>query len=233
VWVVSAGFFAVGLTASVKIGGGSNLHNLDMFLVTLVIITAAALANFWPHGSETPSAGFWVSALVALVMVFPITYALRTTEKPQLPDTAAIEDSLAVIRGNIAETPPNEEILFIDHRQLLTFNLVTQVPLVDEYEKKKLMDKAMRADAAYFEPFYEDIRNKRFALIINEPLNLIIRGEDHSFGDENDAYVRWVTLPLTCSYEAIYTNYATGVELLVPRIELPQEYVLPCQKFTK
>jgi len=232
VFIVSAAFFAVGLTASVKIGGGSNLHNLDMFLITLVITAAVALTNFWPRGKDTPSAGFWVSALLALVMVFPLTYALRPSEKPQLSDAIAVEESLTVIRKEIGDTTPSEEILFIDHRQLLTFSFVPQVQLVDEYEKKKLMDKAMRADAEYFEPFYEDIRDRRFALIINEPLNLVIRGEDYAFGDENDAYVRWVTLPLTCSYEPVYTNYKTGVQLLTPR-EGPSPDYLPCEEFAQ
>ena len=232
VFTVSTSFFAVGLTASVKIGGGSNLHNLDMFLVTLVITAAAALTGFWPRGKKTPSAGFWVSALVSMVMVFPVTYALRSSEKPHLPDAEAVEESLAVIREEIGYTAPGEEILFIDHRQLLTFSFVPQVPLVDKYEKKKLMDKAMSADAAYFEPFYEDIHRRRFALIINEPLNLVIRGEDYAFGDENDAYVKWVTLPLTCSYEPVYTNYKTGVQLLIPR-EGPSPDLLPCEEFTQ
>jgi len=233
VFIVSAAFFAGGLTASVKIGGGSNLHNLDIFLVTLVITAAAALSDFWPREKNTHSARFWVSALVALAMVFPVTYALRPSEKPHLSDATAVEESLDVIRKEIAETSPGQEILFIDHRQLLTFNFIPQVLLVDEYEKKKLMDKAMSADVAYFEPFYEDIRNQRFALIINEPLNLVIRGEDYAFGDENDAYVSWVTLPLTCCYEATYTNYGTGVELLVPRVGPPPAYLLPCEEFTQ
>ena len=168
-----------------------------------------------------PNASFWVSALVALVMVFPVTYTLRPSEKPHLPNAAAVEESLAIIREQIMNTEPGEEILFIDHRQLLTFNFVPQVPLVDEYEKKILMDKAMNADAAYFKSFFEDIRGQRFALIINEPLNLVIRGEDYAFGDENDVYVWWVTWPLTCNYEAIYTNHKTGVELLIPREDPP------------
>jgi hypothetical protein len=230
VLAISATFLAVGLTASVKIGGGSNLHNLDMFLITLFSIAAAALANFSPREKDTSSSGFWISALVSLVIVFPITYALRPSEKPNLSDSSAAEESLSVIRNEISDISPDEEILFIDHRQLLTFNLVPQVALVDEYEKKKLMNEAMGADAAYFEPFNKDIYNQRFALIINEPLNLVIRGEDYAFGDENDAYVRWVTVPLTCSYKPKYTNYQTNVQVLIPRTESPPDY-MPCEEY--
>ena len=76
------------------------------------------------------------------------------------------------------------------------------------------------------------IHDQRFALIISEPLNLIIRGEDYAFGDENDAYVKWVTMPLTCSYEPIYTNYQTGVQLLVPRVGTPPSHI-PCDDYIK
>jgi hypothetical protein len=231
IFFIAGAFFAVGLTASVKIGGGSNLHNLDMYLITLVFAFAAAFSQLWPKGNHEPTAGFYVILLTVLGLVFPISYALQPSQKPHIPDAQEVENSIDAIKENLDWLDENEEVLFIDHRQLLTFNLVPQVPLVDEYEKKKLMDEAMGADAAYFVPFYEDVRNKRFALIINEPLNVVIRGEDYSFGDENDAYVKWVTLPLTCSYEAIYTNSETGVELLVPRSTPFPKHMPYCEEF--
>jgi len=79
----------------------------------------------------------------------------------------------------------------------------------------------MAANAKYFSTFYEDLKNQRFALIVNEPANIIIRGSEYSFGEENDAYVHWVTRPLLCAYEPIYTSQETSVELLVPRESMP------------
>ena len=107
-----------------------------MFLVTIAITTAAALVNSWPRGKDASSTKFWVSAMVAMVMILPVTYTLRPSAKLHLPDTAEVEESLSAIRKEIAKAPSNEDILFIDHRQLLTFNFVPQVPLIDEYEKK-------------------------------------------------------------------------------------------------
>ena len=40
--IPSLAFLAVGLIASAKIGGGSNLHNIDMFWITLALIAAWA-----------------------------------------------------------------------------------------------------------------------------------------------------------------------------------------------
>ena len=79
------------------------------------------------------------------------------------------------------------------------------------------MDQAMADNSAYFEGFYQDLKANRFVLIVNEPSNYIIRGSEYSFGQENDAYVKWVTIPLLCTYEPIYTASEIGVELLVPR----------------
>ncbi|MCD6355820.1 MAG: hypothetical protein J7L66_00925, partial [Anaerolineaceae bacterium] len=126
----------------------------------------------------------------------------------------------------IKEYGPQWEILFIDHRQLLTFGLVENVPFVDEYEKKYLMDHAMADDGGYFHKFYEDIAKQRFVLIVNEPTNIISRGSEYSFGEENDAYVKWVTKPLLCWYEPLYTSQETSLELLVPRKDPPPEYFL-------
>jgi hypothetical protein len=61
------------------------------------------------------------------------------------------------------------EILFIDQRQLLTFDYV-RAPLVVEYEKKLLQDRALSANQSYFQPFYEDLAQHRFSLIYKQPL---------------------------------------------------------------
>jgi hypothetical protein len=222
---ISLAFLIVGITASVKIGGGSNLHNLDMFLITLVIIFASTAGEIWGKGLHAAKPVFLITTLIAFALSSPVSYALGTTEKPLVPEKNAIQESLDMIRKKLEAVDPSEEVLFIDHRQLLTFNLVQKVPLVDKYEKKKLMNEAMGANEAYFEPFYSDISKHRFALIINEPLNIVERGEDYAFGDENDAFVKWVTTPLFCAYEPIYTNHETAVELLVPRISPPPEHL--------
>jgi hypothetical protein len=39
------GFFAIGLVISTKIGGGGDLHNLDMFLITLLVVTVLGLMS--------------------------------------------------------------------------------------------------------------------------------------------------------------------------------------------
>lgn len=214
---VAGTFLTVGIIASMKIGGGSNLHNLDMFLVSLMLVTASAILYLGQKGNIFSDQTPLINLLLIAVLITPVTYTLVGGSRLALPSDEATRESLAVVQTKIEEYNQQGEILFIDHRQLLTFNLVKNVPLIDAYEKKYLMDYAMAADTEYFDPFYKDLRNQRFALIVNEPANIIIRGSEYSFGEENDIYVHWVTQPLLCAYEPIYTSFETSIQLLIPR----------------
>jgi hypothetical protein len=226
--VVTAVFLTVGVIASTKIGGGSNLHNLDMFLVSLTLIASAAINYLLTHETKTKLQHYLAAITLLIALIAPVTYTLQNDERMVLPPDVRTNEAMSAVKNKIMEYSSQGEILFIDHRQLLTFGLVENVPLIDEYEKKYLMDFAMAANEDYFHAFYKDISSHRFVLIVNEPINIISRGLEYSFGEENDAYVKWVTAPLLCAYEPLYTSQATALELLVPRTSPPPD-TLPCE----
>jgi hypothetical protein len=233
-------FFVVGLIVSAKIGGGGDLHNMDMFLIGLLFAGAVA----WENGGQDlirnsralPAA--W-KALVALALILPslmaplrelypyhlgedvprlttLTDAREAKALGMRPTQAVVDEALAVIREEIALAKPQGEILFIDQRQLLTFGYV-EAPLVPEYEKKILMNEALRQTTNYFDPFYKDLSARRFALIISEPLRAPEKGSDYHFGEENDDWVKYVSIPVLCYYEPKTTLSAVGVQLLIPK----------------
>jgi hypothetical protein len=109
------------------------------------------------------------------------------------------------------------EVLFLDQRQLLTFEAVEGVPLVPEYEKKYLMDQAMAGNLTYFQGFYQDLVNKRFALIVSEPLFKSYDDAFDPFSEENNAWVKWVSEAVLCYYTPEKTYKEVRVQLLVPR----------------
>ena len=222
-FIVTSIFLAVGFIISMKIGGGSNLHNLDLYLVTLWLIASVAIASLSKGYKHLLNFSPYIFMLVFLALVSPATYGMMRGERLTLPPNEKITESMAAVQNKVKEYSQKGNILFIDHRQLLTFGLVKNVPLVDEYEKKYLMNYALMDNKDYFKSFYQDLTDQRFVLIVNEPANIIIRGSEYSFGQENDAYVRWVTKPILCTYEAIYTSFDTGLELLVPRKTSPPE----------
>lgn len=238
-------FLIVGLIVSVKIGGGGDLHNLDMFIIGLLF--AAAIA--WRSGMDEwiTSVGvmpIWARILIVTLIVVPLfepliqmkpLYVTKLSQlvatladipqkdPPQeplldtLPPDADTRAALHDIQSEVAGALPRGEILFMDQRQLLTFGYIENVPLVPEYDKKVLIDQAMAENAAYFENFYKDLRSQRFALIITSPLKRKLDPADGNFGEENNAWIKWVTKPLLCYYQPWVILKKVDVELLVPR----------------
>lgn len=240
--VATGGVLAVtlvaGLVASVKIGGGSNLHNLDMFLITLVWLLmlyldqAGALEEGKRDGEAVSRAAIldwpiWVKGWVlvaSLLLVWPHYSAIQ---RLVLPRQDEIGRSLDQLRAQVTGAMSHGEVLFMDQRQLLTFGYLRGVPLVPEYEKKYMMDQAMAGNTAYFQSFYADLMNKRFAMIVSEPLFESYDDAFDPFGEENNAWVKWVSEPVLCYYTPAKTYKPFRVQLLVPRegskdCDLPQ-----------
>ncbi len=242
-------FLVVGLIASTKIGGGGDLHNLDMFLIGLAFTAVIA----WYHGGREVILNpnqlpVWIKIVVIAALVLPAVIPWRQmrshqfgeeastlvvlTDAPDeksldlLPSDEKVEHALVKIRDAVAVAKENGEVLFLDQRQLLTFGYVTDVPLVPEYEKKVLMNEALSANAEYFQPFYKDLAAHRFSLIISERLFTPIKDSSFEFGEENNAWVTWVANPLLCYYQEESTLKDVGVQLFVPR-ETPAECQLP------
>jgi hypothetical protein len=143
---------------------------------------------------------------------------LPTGPMPELlPSEADTAKALKTIQAEVESASLQGDILFIDQRQLLTFGYVKRVPLVPEYDKKVLINQAMSEDTAYFSAFYKDLANRRFALIITNPLHERIQTDLDEFGEENNAWVTWVSGPVLCYYEPLNTLKKVTVQLLVPR----------------
>lgn len=214
-----AALCAVGLLISVKIGGGSNLHNLDMFLCGLIFIAATAWnAGFGNWLSERVRANHPLTLILIAAILIPTLQTAFTLTPKVYPRAETTADALEKINGIIAEND-GENILFIDQRQLLTFGDVPRIPLIAAYEKKWMMDEAMADHGAWFEPYFADLRARRFNAIISEPLQIKFQGADLNFSEENDLFVKWISGPTLCYYEPLETFPEQGVQILVPRAE--------------
>ena len=58
----------------------------------------------------------------------------------------------------------------------------------------------MGNNQVYLQRYHQDLRRQRFALIVADPQNTTLQGRTHMFGEENDAWVKGVAVPLLCSY---------------------------------
>jgi len=134
-----------------------------------------------------------------------------------LPKADLTRMTLNEIKKEVAAKSLDGEVLFIDQRQLITVGEIANLPLLPEYEKKYMMDKAMAGDEAYFADFYRDLQDKRFTLIVSEPLNISEKTNVDDFSEENNAWVQHITIPVYKYYESIYLDKKNNIQLFVPR----------------
>ncbi|NWG08344.1 MAG: hypothetical protein HXY35_16835 [Chloroflexi bacterium] len=236
-------FLGVGLVASTKIGGGGDLHNMDMFLIGLFFTGVIA----WENGGKEWATNinlspFWTRVALLLLFALPglqslgemrsygfaedASWLVTLTDAPNenaldmYPSQAITDSALETIRREVAlARSQGGEILFMDQRQLLTFGYIEGVPLVPEYEKKVLMNEALSSEEKYFQSYYADLAAKRFSLIISDQLRTPVKDSSFQFGEENNAWVKWVSIPTLCYYEPKVTLREVGVQLLVPKAD--------------
>ena len=229
---MSLAFLAVGLVISVKIGGGSNLHNLDMLLVGMVFTAGIMLESGgkrWLMDSSTfPRLEQF---MLIMLLLYPVSIEMFKVTPRILPEDKIIQQALLNTQELVDEYKTEGEVLFLDQRQLLTFGYVEDVPLVTDYEKKLLMEMAMQNQEGYFDGFYRDLAAHRFSLIVSEPLFTSFQEEEYNFGNENNAWVRWVSIPLLCYYEPVSTYSEVGLQFLVPKTKSPPDDGLICPEY--
>lgn len=211
-------FLSVGLVASVKIGGGSNLHNLDMFLVALILIAGIVTrVPKWGNeilGGQLPAPA---QGMLFLVVIIPSLASISSGGPLQLPADDVTQSAIQLIRTTIEQEAKDGEVLFVDQRQLLTFGHIQGVPLVVEHELKELTNRAMIGDEVLFTDFYRDLAETRFSLIVTAHMPTEWSGRGHPFGEEDDAQLRFIYLPLQTYYQPLVHLEEVGIWLMVPK----------------
>jgi len=215
--------FTGGLIVSTKIGGGSNIHNLDAYLLILLVT-----GSYLYFRKSVPDFDFKEKSsfhrldhiLIVIAVIVPVLFTLQGGRPIKLPVQSRTDNALLTIQEFVDETVSNGgKVLFIAERQLLTFGEIQDVPLLPEYERMNLMEMVMGGNQAYLQEFRRRIQNQEYALIISEPLVTKYKGRGFQFGDENDVYVRQVSVPVLCYYEPVKDINKFPIQLLMPKSE--------------
>jgi hypothetical protein len=224
-WLIYTGILllllAGGLVVSVKIGGGSNLHNMDAYLVLLMTITAYM---YWKRDVIDDKREIinlrkiipeWISAFVILV---PIMLTIREGWVISYPDSARDEADLINLQQEVMQSnSAGRDVLFIAERQVQVFNQDMGVPLVPDYEKMELMEMVMAGNQAYLDRFYDDLMNHRFSLIILDAIRIDWRDRSGAFSEEHNMWVEKVILPVLKHYEYTPLGERRNINLLTPK----------------
>ncbi|MCH7662737.1 MAG: hypothetical protein IH859_02580 [Chloroflexi bacterium] len=212
-----ASFLGVGLVASVKAGGGTNLHNLDMFLLGMVFLAAIVWeSGFGKDVISLLKQSSLVRGTLILIVVVPAFVPMVGAGPLLLPPFDIQESAMDGIQYYVSCAEKHGKILFMDQRQLLTFNYINVDNSVLEYEKKKIMDQALAGNEIYFNSFYTDLEDSKYSLIVTDRQFSRFKEDNKSLAVENNAWVKWVTIPLQNKYEAVASYKLVGVELYMP-----------------
>ena len=213
-------FLLGGMVVSTKIGGGADLHNLDAFIVLFGLVGTSLLAGaFTPEVSAQKvkpilKHNFWLMGSVLVMAFFAFQSApiwdFAASQRAEL-ELGKLNQALEVVQEE------NGTVLFISNRQLQTFHAVPQFDLIYDHEKSFLMEMAMSNDQAYLQKFQADLASGNISAVLVDQLNAEHQDASHSFGEENNAWVDSVLLPLLEYYQPAFTVDNGNVNLLVAK----------------
>jgi hypothetical protein len=211
-------FPAGGTAASLKIGGGSNLHNFDAFLLLLAVAVGYVyFGRFTPDQAlpalPSKAPAVWLALAVALpvitaVMQKPVVYKLPPSYNAQQAALQLILDQANLKDGRV---------LFVIQRHWITFDIVHGVAMQPEYERVFLMEMAMADNQAYLQTFEDDLKTHRYALVIFENLaSGRLETRQSAFSDENNAWHLRVMATLVNYYRLLASFPALDLDVLEP-----------------
>jgi hypothetical protein len=212
--------FAGGLIVSIKVGAGGDLHNLDAFIILLMLVAGTL---FWgrPEGEPVePRLSFqfpW--QIVGFAILVPVWFGIQSVHPAPVYDSGVAQEALAQLRSSVEKTMQDGgEVLFISQPQLLAFRYIVGVPLISDYEKEFLIEMVMANNQPYLQKFYNDLRTHRFALIVADTQWYKYQEAGENWGEENNLWVNAITTPLLCEYNQVMIP-GVNVSLLTPRAE--------------
>ena len=215
--------FVGGLVVSIKIGGGTNLHNMDVYLVMVLLIAAVVYLGRM-HDQDRQIVRiripFWLKAAIfAMPILFMVSYGGRTV----VPfDQQAAQDNLNQIQRYVDEAvAEGGEVLFISERHLITFGLIKNAPLVHEHEKVLLQEMVMAKNEVYLANLGAELAGQRYALIVTDHLPSVWKDPNIvPLAMENNVVLKNLVPLFTCAYEERDILLQGSLDILVPKADV-------------
>ncbi|MGZ6347088.1 MAG: hypothetical protein ACXWNC_05925, partial [Anaerolineales bacterium] len=208
-----------GLVVSSKIGGGGDLHNMDAYMVMLALIAAYFLTQrVATEAASSSPFGAVEWPIIVFMLVIPVGFSLSRIAPPIQYDTAQATRDLSALRETVQTYSRTGQVLFIYERHLLTFGLIPNVPMVQDYELIPLMEMAISGNQPYLNRFYQDLHNHRFAAIVATRQNL--DSNSGGFAEESAMWNQLVAYHLLCEYQPTLTLQSSNIQVFVPRTTL-------------
>ena len=211
--------FGGGVLVSLKIGGGADLHNMDAYAVLLMIIAAYVFfGRIAPESGQESTQPKFHWAIIALLVLVPAWFILQGKSSFWTYDPAQAQATLTALQRRVDSIQASGgEVLFITQRHLIAMHMLHDVTLIPEYEREELMEMAMAGNETYLDEFRAQLRAHRFAAIVVDQLTINFVGEGEAMGAENDAWTRYVSKRILCTYRQDEIFAADRIAVYVPQ----------------
>lgn len=216
VGLILAIYFMGSMVVSVKIGGGSNLHNYDSFLVLFLLMSLLIIGGSETRsleaGQSTPHR--WQRMLAAVVPV-----AILLLMNPALfikPDQRLANEVIPQLQGLIDEQAPGSQILCLSDCQLFTFGNLKAAQVDVRYEKIFLMEMAMAGNEPFLSQLEGDLLSGRYGLIFTDRLTTNTQSTQQAFSEENNSWVNYVSRLVLKYYAPVMDEKRLNLQVLRP-----------------
>ncbi len=210
--------FAGGVVVSTKIGGGSNLHNMDAYL-TLLLAWAALLWGGLAVDEQGAAQKRLPLILVLLAAALPFYPLVMGGAPVRYHDRAAEQAELDMLKKIVEPAAAGgQRVLFMWNRQLITFGEIQGVPLEAEYETVELMEMAMSRNTAYLEQFTQDLQTHKYGIIISTVQNTTYKDAEAGFPEEHNAWTDAVAIPVMTYYCELDRLPLSEIQILLPNV---------------
>lgn len=202
--------------SSIKLGGGNNLHNYDMFYFLLLVCGSYMISESIILDKPNPPF-LWKPAL-ACAFIVPVIFSLSYSISFSTRDRTELMQELSDLNTLVETANQNgETVLFISERQLCTFEYLHPVPFETDFEVNILMEMAMANNQSYLQLFYARLQNHDFDYIVVGRLFDGYQLEDVAFFAENNLWVDRVVFPILENYQMERFYSESGLAVYVPR----------------
>jgi hypothetical protein len=214
-------FFLGGLLVSVKIGGGNNLHNLDIFFLLMLVVVVYVSTNSIQGDKPLIPINSRSLTIICILNAFLFSlWLLYSTPGPlKIPNQNRALAAVQNLQTEITQIQSKDQkpALFIYQSQLLTSGLIQGTKPVPNYDNVFLMEMAISDNQTVLKEFYSQLEKHSWSAIVMPPLFPIIEDPSAGFVEENNAWVQKIILPMLCSYQSYDLDEDFNYEILIPR----------------
>ena len=211
-------FFLGGLIVSVKIGGGSNLHNFDAFIVLSLVFCTFGFFGFQSTRDESIEANVLSTlsglGIIASCMVIVGLIAI-SVNSPKPYQQNEIHKEIVELQTLSSKYEGN--LLLLSDRQLVATGELNPKQFEPNFEVVTLMEMVMSNNVPYLNQFYSDLNHHKFSMIITKPLNSRLQDRSAKFSRENNLWVKKVEMPVLESYQLVAELPLSQIEIYIPK----------------